>query len=202
MSDVDTDRMQDARKSFTGKRLTSSQFDESWAIAGVMEREIRTSGSFIEKLTDYAHVFARSQKFDALKGESIIRDIFAARYGQTMNKMREGLMQREATLKENGQDQALHYAQSIGWMIVEGETMPFFSAYDEAATAMAIQHSISETGAKELMKEAYAQAEGRELYDAFKELEQQFHRPKQEAKSTERRKLRGQMESKAPERHM
>ena len=202
MTENDQMRFYEARSSFTGKTLTASQFDESWAIAGVMEREIRKTGSFREKLTDYAHAFSRSEKFDALKGETILRDIFKSRYGQTMNQTREGLMDREATLRESGQDQALHHSRSIEGMIKDGETMPFYRAYDHAAVNMATQHNITESGAKVLMKDAFAYAEGRELYAASKELEQQFHTPKREAERAARQENRVQTAARAPARHM
>lgn len=202
MADNNQMRRNEARASFTGKKLTASQFDESWAIVGVMEREIRNSGSFREKLTDYSHAFSRSEKFNSLKGETIIRDIFKSRYGQTMNQMREGLMEREVTLRETGQDQALHHARSIEGMIKDGETMPFYRAYDHAAVQMAQQHNITEAGAKTLMKYSFAHAEGRELYEASKELEQQFHRPKREAERAARQTNRKQMVARTPARRM
>jgi len=181
MTENDQMRLNEARTSFTGKTLTASQFDESWALAGVMEREIRKSGSFREKLTDYSHAFSRSQKFDQLKGETILRDIFKSRYGETMNQMREGLLERENCLRDAGQDQALHHARSIEGMIKTGETMPFYRAYDHAAVHMAGQHNITETGAKELMKAAYHDAEGKELYETGKALEKTHHEPAKEA---------------------
>ena len=119
------------RRYRTGKNLTDSQFDESWALAGIMERSIRSAGTFHEKLTDYAHAFARSERFDAVKGEMIIRDIFKARYEQTMNQMREGLIERESQLKAVCGDQALAHARNIEKLIAEGETMPFYRAYGE-----------------------------------------------------------------------
>lgn len=123
MTDNNQIRLNEAKASFTGKRLTASQFNESWAIAGIIEREIHNSGSFREKLTDCSHAFFRSEKIDSLKGKTIIRDIFKSRTGQTMNQMREGLMEREATLRDIGQDQALHHAHSIKGMIEDGDPL-------------------------------------------------------------------------------
>ncbi|MCF6200382.1 MAG: hypothetical protein L3J67_13535 [Hyphomicrobiaceae bacterium] len=202
MTDNNQTRQNEARTSFTGKRLTASQFDESWAVAGIIEREIHNSGSFREKLTDYSHAFSRSEKFDQMNGETIIRDIFKSRTGQTMNQMREGLMEREATLRDTGQDQALHHARSIKGMIKDGETMPFYRAYDHAAVQMAQQHNITETGAKTLMKDAFAHAEDRELYEASKELEQQYHTPKREAERVARQTNRKQTVARTPARRM
>ncbi len=202
MTDNNQTGFEKAKTSFTGKTLTASQLDESWAIVGVVEREIRKSGSFREKLTNYSDTFSRSEKFDEMKGEIILRDIFKSRYGETMNQMREGLMERENTLREAGQDQSLHHARSIEGMIKEGETMPFYRAYDQAAVQMSRQHNITEAGAKTMMKDAFAHSEGRELYEASKELEQQYHTPKRDAERAARRSNTQQTTARAPARHM
>ena len=127
-----------------------------------------------------------------MRGETIIRDIYAARYGRTMNQTREGLLERESTLREAGQDQALHHARSIEGMIKEGKTMPFYRAYDHAAVSMAEQHNITETGAKKMMKTAYREAAGMELYDTGKALEKAHHEPVKEAQRQERAANRNQ----------
>lgn len=182
MTEKDQMNLYEARNSSTGKALTNSQFDEVWSIVGIMKRGIGKTGSFREKLTDYAHAFARSERFDAMRGESIIRDIYSARYGQTMNQTREALLDREKSLQESGKDQALHHARSIEGMIKEGETMPFYRAYDNAALAMAEQHNITESGAKEMMKTAYREIESKELYETGKALEKAHHEPVKEAR--------------------
>lgn len=182
-------RIAEARQSFTGKSLTDSQFAESWALAGVMARSIRASGSFHEKLTDYAHAFARSERFDAVKGETIIRDIFKARYGVTMNQMREGFTQREAEVRDSAREQAMAHARSIETLIAEGETMPFYQAYDQASARLAHSFGITQAAAKTMMKDAYREVEGRELYETGKALEDQ-HRPKVEAEQARREEAR------------
>ena len=184
------DRAAEARRSFTGKSLTDSQFAESWALAEVMVQTIRASGSFNDKLTDYAHAFARSEKFDAVKGETIIRDIFKARYGQTMNQMREGFVKREAEVKDSAREPALVQARSIGKLIVDGETMPFYRAYDQASAKLAEEFGITQSAAKTMMKEAFREVEGKDLYQAAKALEDQHHRPKVEAEQAKREEAR------------
>lgn len=135
-----------ARESFTGRRLTDGQFTEAYNVVGIFDREIQKSGSFVEKLTDYAHAFARSQKFDAVRGEMILRDLYSARFGQSMNQTREALLEREVEVKERGSGQALNYARSIEGMIKDGPTMPFYQAYDRAAVAMSRSLRITEPG--------------------------------------------------------
>ena len=188
-------RIADARQSFTGKALTESQFVESWALAEVMERAIRTSGSFHEKLTDYAHAFARSEKFDTMRGETIIRDIFKARYGVTMNQMREGFTKRAEEVKENAREPALAQARAIEDLIAEGETMPFHRAYDRTSTQLAERFGITQAAAKTLMKDAYRDVEGRELYETGKALEDRHHRPKVEAAQARREAARDRTRS-------
>ena len=183
-------RIAEARQSFTGKSLTDAQFAESWSLAGVMARNIRASGSFHEKLTDYAHAFARSERFDAVKGETIIRDIFKARYGVTMNQMREGFLEREAEVRDSAREPALVHARSIETLISDGETMPFYRAYDRASGKLAESFGITQAAAKTLMKDAYREIEGRELYETGKALEDQHHRPRVEAEQAKREEAR------------
>ncbi len=174
-------RILNARQSYTGKSLTDAQFDESWAVAGIMEREIRKTGSFREKLTDYAHAFSRSEKFDAMKGETIIRDMFKSRYDQTMNQMRETIQERENTVKQVAPEKALEHAKQVPDLIEQGETMPFYRAYDIQARALSEDLGVTETGAKTMMKDAYQSATGRDLYEDGKAAEKTFHEPAREA---------------------
>ncbi|MCF6272996.1 MAG: hypothetical protein L3J37_07370 [Rhodobacteraceae bacterium] len=187
----------EARQSFTGKALSDSQFDESWALAEIMHRGIRKNGSFREKLTDYSHAFARGEKFDALKAEVIIRDQFKAHYGETMNRMRLTLKERQENLPDTADRDAIEYARMIEPLIRDGDTMPFYRAYDYVGGALAEKLNITETGAKELMKTAFRQSENRELYDFGKAVEKQFHQPVREAAQQAREAKRDQTHSRA-----
>lgn len=181
MIDTDQTQIAEARNSFTGKSLNDAQFDESWALAGILHRAIRKSGSFHEKLTDYSHAFARAEKFDQIKAETIIRDQFKARYGQTLNQLREDMKARETNLPEAAATDALNHARLIEPLIRDGETMPFYRAYDRVGGALAEKLNITETGAKELMKSAFQESEDRDLYETAKALEKQFHEPAHDA---------------------
>jgi hypothetical protein len=182
---IDPNR-QPARDTFHGKTLTDSQFDEAYAISAILHREILKSGSFREKLTDYAHAFARDQRFDALKGEDILRDVFKGRYDQSMNQMREGLMEREAIVQNSGQDQALRHANSILAQIKD-VPQPFYKAHDAEGVGMARKHGITEIGAKKMMAETHEKDQGRTLYKAGKELEAVHYTPIIEAARAQRR---------------
>ncbi|MEM7522448.1 MAG: hypothetical protein AAF360_01550 [Pseudomonadota bacterium] len=173
-----------ARETFHGKTLTDSQFEEAYAISTILEREIQKSGSFRDKLTDYAHAFARDQRFDALKGEEILRDVFKGRYGHSMNEQREALLEREAAIKDSAPDQALHHAKAV-LKTIETDIQPFYRAFDDQAVAMARKHGLTETGAKRMMSEAHEQSEGRSLYEAGKEVEAAYYTPAKEVERAE-----------------
>ncbi|AXX98094.1 hypothetical protein [Profundibacter amoris] len=175
-----------ARESFTGQNLTESQADIVAGLTGIIDRHIHKTGSFREPLTDYAHAFARSEKFDAMKGEMIIRDFYKARYGRTMNTTRETLLENEKNLPETAREQALQAARQTLDAISKGKTEPFYKSYDREGSALARELSITESGAKHLMSECYQSVEGRALYEAGKKLEEKYHRPNAEAARQER----------------
>lgn len=155
----ENDRVAMARESFSGRLLTDRQFDEAMTITGIIEAEIQHSGSFKDKLGDYAFAFARTEKFDATKAETIIRDLFKERTGQTMNQMREDYAKREEAITDNHRAQARQLAEEIG---------------------------VTDACAKRLMREEFKAAENAELFDWGKELDERFYRPQIEAEKAER----------------
>lgn len=181
------------RESYVAKTLTESQLDIAVDVASVINRHIQKTGSFREALTDYAHAFSRSEKFDAAKGEIIIRDVFAAQYGQTMNAAREALLENERNLPETAREQAIQSARRTLEVIAQGETEPFYKAYDRESSLLAQTLKITESGAKQLMVENYRAIEGRELYETGKELEERYHKPKVDEARKEREKTRSQV---------
>jgi len=181
MADSDQVKTKEPRNNSNDNFLTNNQRDEADGIAGIMRREIHKSGRFKDRLNQYAFTFALGQRFDQFRAEIILRDQYEAKYGEDMKQTLDGLLEREAVLRENGQDQALHHARSVCDMIQSGDTMPFYRAYDNAAVSMAEQHGITESGAKSLMKAAFRETEGRELYDVGQDLQKEFHEPKREA---------------------
>jgi hypothetical protein len=171
----------DARTGFTGKTLTHSQFDEAWDIANIIKRNIEKTGSFVKKLADYSYTFSRDEQFDQLRGETILRDLFKDRYGVSMNQMREGFMEREKNLSENARSVAREAAYQTLDLIRDGETQPFYRAYDTAGYGVTEVLHITESKAKELMKDTFYESEGRDLYEVGKEVEKEFHEPAREA---------------------
>lgn len=184
----ETDRVALARDSFAGRLLTDTQFNEAMAITGIIESEIKKSGTFREKLGDYAHAFARTEKFDAVKAETTLRDLFKARTGQSMNEMREQLMEREKGLADLDPEMVKDFTRAIGPMIKEGNKMTFHRAYDVQAGQLANELGITNSGAKRLMTETFRQEAGSELYDWGKGLEEKYYRPQIEAEKQERAK--------------
>ena len=112
-----------------------------------------------------------------MRAETIIREQFKARYGQTMNQFRAELKTREANLPETAHEEALGHAHKIAPLICGGDTMPFYRAFDTVGVALAQKLDITETGAKELLKSTFFEAEGRDLYEVSKALEKTYHDP-------------------------
>ena len=182
-----TDPRLKAKDSFWGRQLTDVKLDEAWHIAGILDREIHHSASFIKPLAKYAHIFADQEKIDASREEMILRDMYTERVGRSMNQTREALLENEHALQKSDGAEALGYARVIPTLIQQGETMPYYKAQDQAATSFARDHTISELGAKKMMAEAFERAEGRSLYEYGKELEKAHHAPVREAQREARK---------------
>lgn len=175
-----------SRESFSARVLTNPQHFEGAAIAGILKRHIQKTGAFVEKLGDYAHAYARMENFDTSRGELIIRDLFAAENGQTMNQMREELLEREEKLTQEQKSSAYDYALAVGDMIEKGDKISFNRAFAHQGELLGRSLDITDAGAKRLMKEEFAAAQGSEFYDWGKELEEKFYRPQIEAEAQQR----------------
>lgn len=187
-----------ARESFSGKGMTESQLIEAQAIAKILHAEIQRSGSFFEKLTDYSHAFARNEKFDALRAEKMIRDTYAAVEGQSLNQTREALLANEARVQQTGDPAILLHAESVLQIIKGGPTEPFYKAQDQVAVSLASKISITQNGAKALMKEAFTAKHGEDLYERGKATEEAYHKPVREAEIAARKAEK--LQTRAPER--
>lgn len=182
----------EARESFSGRMLTNRQFEDAMAITGILEREIKATGKFKEKLSDYAVAMARTEKFDVMKSETIIRDLYKVRTGETMNQTREKLMEREANLTDEQKHGAYKHAKEVGQMIEDGNKISFHRAYAHVANDLAGELGITDAGAKTLMKEALKSVEDKDLYDWGKEQEEKYYRPQIEAEKQQREASRTQ----------
>lgn len=193
---TNTENITNARTSFAGKRLTESAYADVEAITGIIDREIVKSGKFQEKLTDYAHAYARTARIDASKAEITIRDIYKAQYGHSMNDRRKQLMSNEERLTDIQRQSALQPAQKVGESIRSGIKVPFYIALDTQATKFSNQLDITENKAKVLMAEAFEQSTGQKFYDHCKALEKQFYTPQIEEEKAQHTESRTQKSSK------
>mgnify|MGYP001070008455 FL=1 len=175
------ERVSVARESFSGRLLSDAQFDEAMAITGIIEREIRKTGAFKEKLADYAYAYARTEKMDAARTDTALRDLFKLRVGRSMNEMREELIAREEKLTVGQKKAAYEYALGVGEMIEKGDKISFHRAFAHQGQELAKELDITDAGAKRLMKEEFKAAEGSEFYEWAKDLEEKFFRPQIEA---------------------
>lgn len=178
--------LQEARESFSGRLLSDAQFDEAIAITGILEREIIKSGSFKDKLGDYSYAMARSERIDALKAETIIRDLFKMRTGQTMNQMREKLMEREDKLPSDAHDRAYSLTAQIGEVMEAGDKIAFHRAFSAKAQELGEALAITDAKAKTLMRESFKETEGRELIEWGKELDEQIFKPQIDSEKKQR----------------
>ena len=176
-----------ARQSFGGKGLTEAQFAKAWALSSVLRAEIQERGTFQDALTDLSHAFARTEKFDSNRAEAAIRDVFQGKYAQTLNQYRESLQTKLENLPDTAQPRARAAAENIEALIRDGETQPFYKAYDAVAVTLADELQITRSAAKTLMQEAYKQAHGRDLYVHGKEIEEAYHKPVREAEIAARK---------------
>jgi hypothetical protein len=178
---LEVQQIAQARESFSGRLLTDNQFDEGIAITGIIEREIQKSGTFKEKLHDFSFAYARTERFDQMKAETIIRDLFKERVGQTMNQMREKLKANEDALTPQQKLEAVRYARAIEPMIRDGDKISFRRAYAHQAGEMASSLNITESGAKRHMSESFQAQHGKDLIEWGKELDNQYYRPQIDA---------------------
>lgn len=198
-------RIAEARMSFSGLLLTDRQFDEVIALTGVLHRRIEETGSFKDCLNDYANALARTERFDAVKADTMIRDLYKIRFAETMNETRERLMKREEALFDRKTYAAEHELQKAyqavmetGQLVEHGTKMTFHRAQAHEATGLARDLGITHTGAKRLMDESFKSIEGADLRVWGKELDERYYRPQIEAEKSQRDANRKQARTQQP----
>lgn len=180
------DREKTTRESFSGRMLNNRLFADFVAVTQIIERGIRENGSFLDQLGDYSYAIARSQRFDAAKADTTLRDLFRERTGQTMNQLRERLIQREESLTPAEKSRALTFAAEIGGIVEVGDKLTFNRVLAEQAQRYGDELGITHTKARGLMAEAFEASEGRSIYDWGKELDQRFFQAQVDAEKSER----------------
>jgi hypothetical protein len=187
MSPTDETRRHAARETFHGRGLTEGQLDDAIAYAGIVHREIHREGTFRDKLTDVAHAYARSERFDALKGEEVLRDVYEGLFGEKMNATRVAISEREEHVRRASDPAIALHADQVEQIIQDGPTQPFYKALDQSAISLANKLGITQSGAKELMAQSYETQHGVTLYARGKEVEAAFHKPVREAEIAARK---------------
>ena len=187
-------RIGESRESFSGRLLSERQFEDTTAIVGIVKRRIQEIGKFKDCLNDFANALARTERFDIMKADSIIRDQFKIITGVTMNQMREALMENEKKLfdRENNpaeaeRQKAYMAANSIGKMVEEGNKITFNRAYAYEASQLATELNITDIGAKKFIAETFEETENTKLHEWGKELDEKYYRPQIESEKQQRK---------------
>lgn len=196
----ETERIAEARESFSGRLLSNAQFEEAMAITRIIEREILKTGTFKDKLGDYAYAFARSQRMDAQRAENVLRDLYKERTDQTMNQTREALMKREEALGPDDRAHGYEHAVRIGEQVEHGNKIAFSRAYSTEAQSMARDLGVTDSFARRVMAEEFEAAENLQLAEWGKELDVQHFKPQIEAEKAERTRTKGQTRGTSPSR--
>ena len=198
-------RIGESRESFNGVLQTERQFQDTTAIVGIVKRRIQERGSFTDCLTDFANALARTERFDIMKANSIIRDQFKIITGVTMNQMREALMENEQKLfdRENNsaeaeRQKAYMAANEVGRMVKEGTKMTFNRAFAHQAAQLANELNITDVGAKKFIDEVFEETENQPFREYGKELDEKYYRPQIEAEKQQRKQEKSYSRSHQP----
>ena len=177
-------RIGESRESFSGLLLSTRQFEDTTAIVGIVKRRIQETGKFKDCLNDFTNALARTERFDTMKADSIIRDQFKIIVGVTMNQMRKDLMENEQKLfdRENNpaeaeRQKAYMAANETGRMVREGTKISFHRAFAQEASQLATELNITDVGAKKLISEVFEETENQSFREYGRELEEQYFRP-------------------------
>ena len=198
-------RIGEARESFSGILQTERQFQDTTAIVGIVKRRIQETGKFKDCQNDFANALARTERFDIMKADSIIRDQFKIITGVTMNQMREALMENEQKLfdRENNpakaeRQKAYMAANETGRMVKEGTKMTFNRAFAHQAAQLANELNITDVGAKKFIDEVFVETENQPFREYGKELDEKYYRPQIEAEKQQRKQEKSYSRSPQP----
>lgn len=155
-------RIAEGRESFSARMLTDRQYSDFIAGVGIIRRRIEETGSFYEPLNDYTNAIARTERFGAVKADTIIRDLFKiVNDGATMNQMREGFQKREAALFDRKNDpageqrrKACQAGVEAGRLVEQGNVLTFHRALNWMSVQLARDLNITFTGEGDFMKRA------------------------------------------------
>jgi len=180
------DREKASRESFSGRMLTNRLHADFVAVTKIIERGIHDSGTFVDQLGDYSYAIARSQRFNATKAETILRDLFRERTGQTMNQLREQLVQREESLTPTEKSRGLIFGAEIAGIVEVGDKLTFNRVLAEQAERYGDELGITHAKARGIIAEAFEAVEDSSIYDWGKELDKRFFQAQVDAQKAER----------------
>ncbi len=195
-----------ARNSFAGNLQTDRLFDDFIAVTGMLRRRIEEGGTFIDPLNDLSNAIARNERhINPAKSDTIIRDLFKARFGMTMNKMREDLIAREQALFDRQDNpataerqKAYQAAVSAGELVQHGTKMTFNRAFASEAAPLAKELGITHIAAKKFIAQSFQEVESRDFFEWGKALDEKYYRPQIEAEKRQRTASRSQAHSQLP----
>ena len=179
-----TDQTQETkplREHFSARLLRDDTFQDAVAITKIMEREINRTGTFKEKLSEYSIALARSERFDTMKAEGIIRDLFKERVGVSMNQMREQLVKHEDTYTDADQQRTAKVPDEIKTLMERHPKMTFQRAFSQKASELGVELGVTDRRAQTLIRNEFEQANGGKFYDYGKSLDESIYRPQIDA---------------------
>jgi len=169
------------REHFSARLLRDDTFQDVMAITEIMEHEINRTGKFKEKLSEYSIALARGEKFDTMKAEGIIRDLFKERVGVSMNQMREQLVKHEETYTDADQQRTVRMPNEIKTLMEQHHKMTFQRAFSQKASELGIELGVTDHRAKTLIRNEFEQANDGKFYDYGKSLDESIYRPQIDA---------------------
>jgi hypothetical protein len=188
----EAERVAEGRDSFSGRIMSDRQYHDVIAVTGIIERRIQEQGKYKDTKNDFVNALARTERFDVMRANTIIDDLFRIRTGMTMKQMMDGLIEKERALfnRENNpaeaeRSQAYEAALEVGDMVETGKMMSVNRAYAHVAANLAGQLGITHVGAKILISESFEETEGQPLREWLKDLDREYFKPQVE---TERQK--------------
>lgn len=181
-------RIPETRESFSCRLLTDPQFHEGLAIVSIMKHRIQTEDGFKKAFESFVETYSRTNNIEIMRAQTVLREMFKGITGQTMNQMREDLAKNAENLTDGQRQRCYDAACDIADMMEKGDKLTFHRACSHQAQQLATEFNITASAARRTMSEEFKAAEGIELYDWGKELDEQFYRPQIEAEKAEREK--------------
>ncbi|MBG6166776.1 polyhydroxyalkanoate synthesis regulator phasin [Labrenzia sp. EL_195] len=185
----------EGRESFSAKLLTDTQYEDFMDVTKIVERNINTEGRFKEKLQDLSYAMARTENMKAERAEVIVRDLFKARTGYSLNEMRKQLETNFEQLTSDQVNSAATHIDKIRVRVETGDKITFRRAVSHEAADLGSSLNITDAAARSLIKDSFETKNEQSFYDWGKQLDEQFYKPQAEAARLENKANRDQKQS-------